>query len=69
MSGKGIRKIIKIEIARLKTISIIARLYRQFHKNIEVSKVNNIEKEIVGAKKGPLIIFGDAHYQFNKKEL
>ena len=59
----------RTEIRSPRTVSIIARSCGQCHEGIEVFKINNIEREIVGAKKGPLIIFGDAHYQFNKKEL
>ena len=58
MSGKELRKIIRIEIRSLRTISIIARLYRQCCKGTEVSKIDNVERNIISVIQGLLRTFG-----------
>ena len=62
MSNKGLKEIIKTEIRSLRTVSMIARLCRQCCKSAEVSKVNNIERKIVGTTQGLPRMFGGMYH-------
>ena len=61
MSGKELGEIMRIEIRHSKTVSIITRLCGQCYKSVEVSKVNNIKRRIVGVAQGPLRILRGVH--------
>ena len=62
MSNKGLKEIIKTEIRSLRTVSMIARLCRQCCESAEVSKVNNIERKIVGTTQGLPRMFGGMYH-------
>ena len=62
MSGKGLREIMRTEIRSPKTVSIISRLYRQYHEGVEVSKVDNVKRMITSVVQRPPRTFGGAHH-------